>query len=36
MQIQNISFTTVSKKIKYLGINPPKEAKELYSEIYPQ
>ena len=27
-------FTTASKRIKYLGVNPPKEAKELYSENY--
>ena len=29
-----IPFTTASKWIKYLGINLPKEAKELYSENY--
>ena len=26
-----ISFTTTSKRIKYLGISLPKEAKDLYS-----
>ena len=29
-----IPFTTASKRIKYLGINLPKEAKDLYSENY--
>ena len=29
-----IPFTTVMKRIKYLGINLPKEAKELYTENY--
>ena len=29
---KTISFTITSKRIKYLGINLPKEAKELYSE----
>ena len=29
-----ISFTITSKRIKYLGINLPKEANELYSEKY--
>ena len=29
-----IPFTTSSKRIKYLGINLPKEAKDLYSENY--
>ena len=27
-----IPFTTVTKRIKYLGINPCKEAKDLYSK----
>ena len=29
-----IPFTTASKRIKYLGIILPKEAKDLYSENY--
>ena len=29
-----ISFTITSKRIKYLGINLPKEAKDLFSETY--
>ena len=29
-----IPFTITSKRIKYLGINLPKEAKDLYSEKY--
>ena len=29
---ETIPFTTTSKRIKYLGINLPKEAKDLYSE----
>ena len=29
-----IPFTTASKRIKYLGVNLPKETKELYSENY--
>ena len=29
-----ISFTITSKRIKYLGINLPKEAKDMYSEKY--
>ena len=29
-----IPFTTASKRIKYSGINPPKEAKGLYSKNY--
>ena len=29
-----IPFTIASKRIKYLGINLPKEAKDLYSENY--
>ena len=28
---ETIPFTTATKRIKYLGINVPKEAKELYS-----
>ena len=32
--IFNYSFTITSKRIKYLGINPPKEAKYLYCENY--
>ena len=31
---ETIPFTIVSNKIKYLGINLPKEAKDLYSENY--
>ena len=29
-----IPFTTATKRIKYLGINLPKEAKDLYAENY--
>ena len=29
---ETIPFTIASKRIKYLGINLPKEAKDLYSE----
>ena len=29
-----ILFTIISKRIKYLGVNLPKETKELYSENY--
>ena len=29
-----MSFTTVTKRIKYLGINSPKEMKDLYTENY--
>ena len=29
-----ISFTITSKRIKYLGVNLPKETKDLYSENY--
>ena len=29
-----IPFTTTSKRIKYLGINPPKETKHLYAKNY--
>ena len=31
---QTIPFTITSKRIKYLGINLPKQTKDLYSEIY--
>ena len=31
---QTLPFTTATKRIKYLGINLPKEVKELYSEKY--
>ena len=31
---ETILFTITSKRLKYLGINPPKEAKALYSENY--
>ena len=31
---ESIPFTTATKRIKYLGINLPKETKELYSENY--
>ena len=31
---ESISFTTAAKRIKYLGINLPKETKELYAENY--
>ena len=31
---ETIPFTTASKGIKYLGINLPKETKDLYSENY--
>ena len=31
---ETISFTIASKRIKYLGINLPKEAKDLCSENY--
>ena len=30
----SISFTIATKRIKYLGINLPKERKELYTENY--
>ena len=29
---ESISFTIATKRIKYLGINLPKETKELYAE----
>ena len=31
---ETIPFTITSKRIKYLGINLPKEAKDLYSKNY--
>ena len=31
---ESISFTTATKTIKYLGLNLPKETKELYTEDY--
>ena len=31
---KSIPFTTATKRIKYLGINLPKEMKELYTENY--
>ena len=31
---ETITFTITSKRIKYLGINLPKKAKDLYSENY--
>ena len=31
---EEIPFTTASKRIKYLGINLPKETKDLYSKNY--
>ena len=31
---QSIPFTSATKRIKYLGINLPKETKELYTESY--
>ena len=31
---ETIPFTTTTKRIKYLGTNPPKETKELYKENY--
>ena len=30
---ESIPFTTATKRIKYLGVNLPKETKELYTEI---
>ena len=29
---ESLSFTIATKRIKYLGINLPKETKELYTE----
>ena len=31
---ESIRFTTATKRIKYLGINLPKQTKELYTEKY--
>ena len=31
---ESIPFTSATKRIKYLGINLPKETKELYTENY--
>ena len=31
---ESIPFTVATKRIKYLGINQPKETKELYTENY--
>ena len=31
---ETIPLTTASKRIKYLGINLPKETKDLYTENY--
>ena len=31
---ESIRFTIATKRIKYLGINLPKETKELYTENY--
>ena len=31
---ESIPFTTATKRVKYLGINLPKETKELYTENY--
>ena len=31
---ESIPFTITTKRIKYLGINLPKETKELYTETY--
>ena len=31
---KTIPFTIASKRIKYLGVNVPKEVKDLYSENY--
>ena len=31
---ETIPFTVATKRIKYLGINLPKEAKDLYAENY--
>ena len=31
---ESIPFTIAMKKIKYLGVNLPKETKELYAENY--
>ena len=31
---ESVPFTTATKRIKHLGINLPKETKELYTENY--
>ena len=31
---ETVPFTIASKRIKYLGVNLPKETKDLYSENY--
>ena len=31
---ESIPFTIATRRIKYLGINPPEETKELYTENY--
>ena len=31
---ETLPFTTARKKIKYLGVNLPKETKDLYAENY--
>ena len=31
---ETLPFTIATKRIKYLGINPPKETKDLYAENY--
>ena len=31
---ESVPFTIATKRIKYLGINLPKETKELYTENY--
>ena len=31
---ETLPFTTATKRIKYLGINLPKETKDLYAEMY--
>ena len=31
---KTLPFTTATKRIKYLGINLPKETKDLYAENY--
>ena len=31
---ESIPFTTATKRIKYLGINLPKESQDLYTENY--
>ena len=33
-EIESILFTIATKRIKYLGINLPKETKELYTKNY--